>query len=68
MSLEPVRYRGWTIRLNCLGWPAPDYTGTADDYDGAEDAHDTRVVWCDTVAECKREIDEWIKEHETAPQ
>ena len=65
---NPFRYRGFNIVVNSHGYPAPDYVWYAEDFDGADDSLDTRCGWASTVEECKREIDEWIEEHKTAPQ
>lgn len=60
---NPIWYKGWRIYLDAYGSPY-QFAYCHDDFDGAEDANDSRYGYTHTEAEAKREIDAWIEEHE----
>jgi hypothetical protein len=55
---NPIWHRGWRIYLGEPEWhPSLSYMFAHDDYDGAEDANDTRVGHAYTIDEAMAEID-----------
>jgi hypothetical protein len=61
---EPRTYRGWDISFDYPSIPLRsfDYSASHPDYDGAPDAHDSRLVHGATVSEVMNEIDLWYEE------
>lgn len=58
-------YRNFNIDFDMPPIPIRqfDWCGVHEDYDGATDAHDNRVVYGETLEECKKNIDEFIEEN-----
>lgn len=56
---NPIWYGRYRIYLNdCNIDPQCDYVFVHDDYDGADDANDSRSGFGPTVDDCKNQIDE----------
>ncbi len=54
---NPIWYRNYRIFRSDL-MIAPPWTYIHDDYDSADDYTDPRHGYCDSIDECKAEIDE----------
>jgi hypothetical protein len=62
---NPIKYRGWNINLGVLDLGhqfAFEYAH--DDYDGAEDAFDSRCGYAASVEDAKRAIDAYENDEE----
>ena len=58
------RYRSWDIYPNDFrGHPSVDWVACHQDFDGAEDAHDTRCFAGPSPEVLRTEIDEWELTH-----
>ncbi len=59
-----MEYKGWDIDYKLTVFPRRvfDYIATPQDYDGAPDAEDNRIVHAASVNEVKALIDEFIDE------
>ncbi len=53
---NPIWYREWRIHRSD-GYTCK-WCYVHDDYDGAEDGNDDRYGYCETIEDCKAEIDE----------
>lgn len=65
---NPIWHGQWRIYINS-DWPYDQFTycGVHDDYDGAPDAHDSRVVYGRTIEECKIEINNYEEDNADGP-
>lgn len=55
---NPIHYRGYRIYLSMVQHEAFAYEYVHEDYDGAEDANDSRYGHAPSIEACKAEIDE----------
>ena len=63
---QRIEYRGFVITYDPPPIPsrAYDWRWVAEDYDGAEDAYDTRIGAAASLEAAKAEVDEWIADYE----
>ena len=60
---NPVWHGRWRIYLSDFDHPETQYAYSHDDYDGAEDANDSRCGHARSIEHAKQQIDEWEAEH-----
>lgn len=67
--MKPIKYKNYTISY----WAKPipdrshDYDFMHDDFDGADDANDTRCGCGSSIDDCKRQIDEMEEDPVPSP-
>lgn len=62
---QPIKYRNFNVELSTIGFPAPKWQYTHEDFDGPED---NRGGHCDTASQCFSEIDEWWDDQIDPPE
>jgi hypothetical protein len=55
---NPIWHGCWRIYMSFDGWGEFAWAYSHDDYDGAEDARDSRAGYAPSAAACMSEIDE----------